>query len=102
MEDETITVNDLRTALMDLDAPVHINTRTILNARDKRYTLTLSRKEAETLAVILANIGGEPDTSARKHAQSVANKLTAMGTNWVRLVGEGAYSHTGNFIFHEA
>jgi hypothetical protein len=102
MEDETITMNDLRRALADLDAPAYINTGTILNARDKRYTLTLSHKEAETLAVILANIGGEPDVSARKYAQSLGSKLTDMGFNWVALVDDGAYSHTGSFVFHGA
>lgn len=42
-------------------------------------TLTLSVDEATTLALVLANVGGERKDSPRKHAQEVLNVLSGQG-----------------------
>lgn len=40
--------------------------------------LNVSKKEAETLQIILANIGGDPNLSARKHADTLLAKVNKL------------------------
>lgn len=49
------------------------------------YTLTLTEDEAETLAVILHKVGGDPDTTPRAHANTVRAKLAALGLDAAAL-----------------
>lgn len=67
------------------------------------YRLTLSQDEAETLAVILAKIGGPmgypgTGTSARAHADSVFVKLGALGLDGVALCEDDRYATTRGFV----
>lgn len=41
------------------------------------YVLEMTKDEAETLRVVLANVDGSPDNSPRKNAQAIANELSA-------------------------
>lgn len=62
---------------------------------DSGYLLPLTQDEAETLAVILAKIGGPSgymgETSPRVHASSVADKLIDLGLDGVELIGTGRF-----------
>jgi hypothetical protein len=41
--------------------------------------LTVSEEEAQTLRDILANVGGDPKKSQRKHANNISNALDDAG-----------------------
>lgn len=45
-------------------------------------TLTLTEKEAMTLASVLVSVGGDPRCSRRKHTNAVQDKLLSEGVNW--------------------
>lgn len=47
----------------------------------RHYKLTLSGKEADTLACILASVGGSPDKSPRGHVTRMRNKLAMVGAS---------------------
>ena len=46
---------------------------------EQAIVLTLSPDEAETLRVILANVGGDPLLSRRKHSNAVDGALASAG-----------------------
>jgi hypothetical protein len=48
-------------------------------------TLSLTLEEARTLAAVYGRVGGDPDRSPRKHADSVLDALADVG-----IVGRGA------------
>lgn len=41
-------------------------------------SLTLTEEEAGTLVAILRNVGGDPEKSRRRHADSISNALYAV------------------------
>jgi hypothetical protein len=45
----------------------------------KSVTLVLTHKEAVTLAVIVAKVGGSPDQSPREHASAISSALSRVG-----------------------
>lgn len=49
---------------------------------ERQIVLTLSEAEARTLYVILANVGGDPVSSPRKHAAAVFEALRPIVGRW--------------------
>lgn len=47
----------------------------VVKVEQKVYTLTLSLEELEAVGVVLARVGGSPDTTRRKHTQSVFDAM---------------------------
>lgn len=45
----------------------------------KKYTLVLTQEEAETLAVVVALVGGDMEDSPRKHTDAIAKVLLELG-----------------------
>ena len=41
----------------------------------KKYVIELDEKEMVTLAIVLCRVGGCPETTARKHVDSLSNTL---------------------------
>jgi len=64
----------------------------------KSVTLVLSRAEASTLAVICGRIGGDYQTSPRKHSSNVREALLNIGVGcegspeWLIVDEENSYS----------
>jgi len=48
-------------------------------------TLTLHPNEAQTLADVLSMVAGCPETTRRKHVQSVANSLRGIGFDFGKV-----------------
>ncbi len=44
--------------------------------------LSMSEKEAQTLAILLSRVGGDPTGSRRKHADSLRDALYVTGFNY--------------------
>lgn len=55
-----------------------------LSSAEKKYTLHLSEEEKDVLICVLGSTGGMPDTSPRKYAQAVYNRIV----DWVTLEDE--------------
>jgi hypothetical protein len=47
----------------------------------KSVTLVLTHKEALTLAILVAKVGGSPDNSPREHASAISAALGRLGLN---------------------
>jgi hypothetical protein len=60
-------------------------------------TLTLSVDEAVTLAMVLANVGGNRETSPRKHAQAVFNALEKTGVGYYQSTAYTLHSGSQSF-----
>lgn len=50
-------------------------------------TLTLSPDEADTLALVMACVGGDPKTSRRRHTASIADALRNVGYRYDNVPG---------------
>lgn len=61
-----------------------------------QYELTLSKREAEILAVVLSLVGGHPDTN-RKHIAAILGALTNAGVYW----GDVEADVSGNVIIKD-
>lgn len=66
----------------------------------REYTLTLTEAEAQTLAVVMAMVGGDPDTTPRKHANAIANALYESGI-FYRNTPQYPKYNGGSVIFGE-
>jgi dihydroxyacetone kinase len=56
-------------------------TATIKEMKIDKVNLELNSDELDMLCIVLNCIGGTPSTSMRKHADSIANALTAAGVD---------------------
>jgi hypothetical protein len=53
----------------------------------ERFVLTLSRDEAEALAVVTSKVAGSPTDTARGRIDAIQAALRRVGVNWVNLQG---------------
>jgi hypothetical protein len=60
---------ELRTVTVEVEVPAGVELR-------------LTHKEAITLALILAQVGGDPRHTARRHADDIQSALMDAGYNW--------------------
>lgn len=58
---------------------------------DKKYIITLTQEQAEVLCYVTGSIGGDPNTTPRKHTEAVYNLLCAQSVD--------TYSVTKNWLF---
>lgn len=59
-------------------------TRELVTTAPDGVTLQLTQDEAQTLTEILASIGGDPRTTARRHAQAISSAMQSAGYHWTR------------------
>jgi hypothetical protein len=63
------------------------------------YSVKLSKDEAETLAYVLAKVGGTEEKSARGDTQGILNALAAEGVNYEKAKAYGQAN--GSIIFSD-
>jgi hypothetical protein len=52
---------------------------TVVKTKEERVNLSLTMVEARTLLVLLRNIGGDPNESARKYCDNIRRSLEEVG-----------------------
>lgn len=63
-------------------AKVTVNKEVTEVVKAEEFVLTLTRAEAETLAIITGKVTGSPSYSRRKHTSAVFNALVTAGASY--------------------
>ena len=54
----------------------------VVKTAQQVYKLTLTQDEAETLSVVLAKVGGDPDRTGRGNTEAIFDALEAAGVRY--------------------
>lgn len=72
-------------------------TRTeVVEVEPEKFVLTLTREEAEVLAIATWKVGGSPSGSSRKHFEAVDRALREAGVNGGDLIDAGKHGVDGH------